>query len=530
MVDGDGDFATGDDCKDQTKVVELVFYGLAFDTNRHHNATLFLEVSQPIYLPYSTSVKEFKVDISLDADICEHHLATTDTSETHSDIHMRKWIQEQINGTRNVCSDILGAKWKNDNNNKPLYSNATLNVCVPRKIAFQKFIDVNEDGILKGGYSIAIFCLALQALPFKLQPVFKPTVNENYTQTVLQLQGEDCEAVAGDITITSKRTKYADFTIPYMSSEIYMLVPAVQKWNQTLVTLIRPFTMRLWLTIICACIFIGVAIGILEYRVDNPEFRVPFYQKLAMIIWFPVSTFFFHEGRIHNRCSKIVLVIWLITIFIVIQIFTACLSSWLTVNQLQPKVPKEYHVVGYQGGSCVADFAKKQLQSSSNAIANLYALSSMDDYKRVLDNGTVDAIFEELPYIDLFIAKYGDRYKKVGPLADEPGLGFAFTRGSLLLQEFSRAVVKVTESPDMTDMKKYYFGTEIPAPSQPDDSFPQSLDVHSFLLLFIFMVLATITAVIFSEITLMRAPARIFPETSLQAISANTYQTAENEH
>lgn len=118
------------------------------------------------------------------------------------------------------------------------------------------------------------------------------------------------------------------------------------------------------------------------------------------------------------------LVIWLITIFIVIQIFTACLSSWLTVNQLQPKVPKEYHVVGYQGGSCVADFAKKQLQSSSNSIATLHALSSMDDYKRVLDNGTVDAIFEELPYIDLFIAKYGDRYKKVGPLADEPGLGF----------------------------------------------------------------------------------------------------------
>lgn len=81
-----------------------------------------------------------------------------------------------------------------------------------------------------------------------------------------------------------------------MSSEIYMLVPTVQKWNQTLVTLIRPFTMRLWLMIICACIFIGVAVGILEYRVDNPEFRVPFYQKLLMIIWFPVSTFFFPGG------------------------------------------------------------------------------------------------------------------------------------------------------------------------------------------------------------------------------------------
>ncbi|KAL8236887.1 hypothetical protein R6Q59_017968 [Mikania micrantha] len=430
--------------------------------------------------------------------------------------HMRGWIQKQFNGNLNICSDIFGSKWKK--------VNITQSPCpqliawVPKKTDFTEFVDVNDDGELKGGFSIAIFCLVLQELPFNIQPVFVPFINEagesrgSYDELVQQIEGKSCEAVVGDITITTNRTKYVDFTMPYMSSGIYMLVPAAETWNQTLVTLIKPFTMKLWFTIILACVFIGVAVGILESRVNNPEFKVPIFQKLLMIIWFPVSTFFFNEGRIHNRFSKFVLVIWLTTIFIVMQIFTACLSSLLTVNQLQPKVPKQYSVVGYQVGSCVADFAIDREECPSS-IERLQPLSSMDDYKTVLDNGTVGAIFDELAYVDIFIAKYGSNYMKVGPLAEEPGLGFALSHGSPLQTNVSRAVIKVTGSPNMTDMMKKYLRVITPFQPQADvgSGTQQSLDVNSFFLLFLSMGLATLMALIFSEISIMRTSAQINP-------------------
>ncbi|KAJ0921571.1 putative ionotropic glutamate receptor [Helianthus annuus] len=211
-----------------------------------------------------------------------------------------------------------------------------------------------------------------------------------------------------------------------MGCEIYKLVPTVRRWNQTMLTLIRPFTMRLWIAIIISCIVIGIAIEFLEYRERNPSFyHVPFSQKLFLIIWFPISEVFFQKGEIRNRCSKVVLVTWLTTIFIVMQIFTACLSSWLTVNQLQPKVSNEYKIFGYQKGSYVVDFVHDHLQSSGiTARDTSIALSSLDDYKNALQNGIVDVIFDERPYIDLFLAKYGDTYMKVGPISDEPGLGF----------------------------------------------------------------------------------------------------------
>ncbi|KAK9055205.1 hypothetical protein SSX86_026287 [Deinandra increscens subsp. villosa] len=477
--------------------------------------------------------------------ICHHHLAT-ESASTEPVTAYTKWIEQQINGTVTVCKDILGTKWKNDINIilSP-NANQPFTVCVPERKAFPEFVDVNEDGTLKGGFSVAVFCLVLQELPFKIQPVFEVATKESKvvhkaSNLVQKLKSKDCDVVVGDITITSNRTKSVDFTMPYMSSEIYMLVPAVRKWNQTMLTLVRPFTIRLWIAVITACIFIGAALGYLEYREKNPDFlNVPFYRKLFMIIWFPVSKIFFQEGRIHNRCSKVVLVIWLTTIFIVMQIFTACLSSWLTVNQLQPKVPKQYQVVGYQDGSFIMDFVNDHVQRSLKVdkVRGL-PLSVLDDYKNVLDNGTVDAIFDELPYIDIFLAKYGDSYMKVGPLAGESGLGFlsqVFSRGSLLQQEFSRAVVKVNESPDMTEMKKKYFGVQIPGPThETADSLPQSLDIHSFFLLFVFMGLATIIAVICSEITLMRTSAKISPEISIhimslvQTMSASSNQIAEN--
>nr|GEZ99031.1 extracellular solute-binding protein, family 3 [Tanacetum cinerariifolium] len=296
-----------------------------------------------------------------------------------------------------------------------------------------------------------------------------------------------------------------------MSSEVYMLVPTVQPWSQTVMTLILPFSNSLWLTIVIAFINIGIAIARLEYSVGNPELNVPAYQQVLMVIWFPISVLFFYEGRTLNRFTKFVLVIWLSMIYIVIQIFTASLSSWLIVNQLQPKLPYHYHVVGYQNGSVVRDLAADR-ELGQAVIDDLQPLSSMEEYKTDLDKDIVNAIFDEGPFIDIFLATYGDSYRKVGPLLDEPGLGFAFSRGSTLQPQFSSAIVKVIGSPDCEHMKKKYLGIITTTQKQPAQTLPQRLDASSLTLLFILVALATIIAVVCSEISIRRKPSQISPE------------------
>lgn len=75
----------------------------------------------------------------------------------------------------------------------------------------------------------------------------------------------------------------------------------------------------------------------------------------------------------------------------------------------------------------------------------------------------------------------------------------AFPLGSPLLQIFSRAVINVTESEIMMEMKKRYLGFSSPDVSQPNQVLPQKLGVKSFIGFFIFMGIVIIAAVISSE-------------------------------
>ncbi|KAJ9550910.1 hypothetical protein OSB04_014955 [Centaurea solstitialis] len=412
-----------------------------------------------------------------------------------------------------ACTGILGANWQNMT--KPRNSGCSkLVVWVPKKPGFTEFVKVNENFEVEGGLSIAIFCHALQLLPYNIQPIFIPFVNETgeskgtYDNLIHHINNQICEAVAGDMTIRFNRTQYVHFTAPYLSSEVYMLVHGAHEWNQTLLTFIKPFTWRLWITLIGACIFIGVAIAILEYRVGNPKFAIPFYHKLILVIWFPISTFYFQEGKILNRCSKVVLIMWLSMIFIVVQIFTATLSSWLTLNQLRPSLPSSLDNVGYQDGTFLKDLI---IQRSNGFGKNPVPLNDAEDFRDALSDGRVNAIIDELPYIEIFLAKYGSDYMKSGPIQRESGLAFAFAHGSPLIDDFSKAVINVTESDIMMKMMEKYLGYSSTDKSQPNQPLPQSLDVQSFLGLFIFMGSVTIVAIISSEISLLYGNKKILP-------------------
>ncbi|GKC75796.1 hypothetical protein Tco_1126570, partial [Tanacetum coccineum] len=292
---------------------------------------------------------------------------------------------------------IIGPNWNTMKQGKSPCP--TLVVWVPKKTGFTEFVKVNEYNEVEGGFSIAIFCYALQLLPYNVQPIFKPFINDKgemngtYDQLLKHIEGQACGSFA---------------------------------------------------------------LAILEYRANNPKFASPLYRQLVMVIWFPIShSSFPHEGKILNRCSKVVLVMWLCMIFIVVQIFTATLSSWLTLDQLSPRLPTSYENVGYQGGSFIKDLIIQRYNCSGEK------------------------------------THYGSEYMKFGPINQESGIAFAFAIGSPLLQPFSRAVINVTESETMMDMKKKYLGFSTRNKPQPNQPLPQSLDVQSFIGLFIFMGIVT---------------------------------------
>nr|POE85277.1 glutamate receptor 2.1 [Quercus suber] len=117
---------------------------------------------------------------------------------------------------------------------------------------------------------------------------------------------------------------------------------------------------------------------------------------------------------------------------------------------------------------------------------------TLEEYHEALSKGThnggVAAIFDEIPYIKLFLAKFCSRYTVVGPTYKTDGFGFAFRQGSPLVPYFSRAILNVTQDKEKIGaIEQKYFSSQTTCEDQSITipSHSPSLGVDSFGGLFI---------------------------------------------
>ena len=145
-----------------------------------------------------------------------------------------------------------------------------------------------------------------------------------------------------------------------------------------------------------------------------------------------------------NTRSRFVLVVWLFLAFVLMQSYTASLSSILMSDQLQPKyfsvnelISKGYYV-GYQEGSFTKSMLIEQLKFNES---KLKSYANVEEFHKALSkgsqNGGVAAIFDEIPYLKVFLTKYGSDFIRAGPIYRTDGFGFV----SVSLKHYSLSFI-----------------------------------------------------------------------------------------
>ncbi|XP_060673093.1 glutamate receptor 2.8-like [Ziziphus jujuba] len=378
-------------------------------------------------------------------------------------------------------------------------SNNKLRIGVPLLSSYLKgFLDINWDPkTLKvtniKGFSYDVFVAALQKLPFDVPHEFfafvnnssqmNGTYNDLLYQIKLGLTMRNYDAVVGDTTITANRTAYVDFTLPYSESGVWMIVKVKDEKTKNIWIFLKPLKWTLWLTIAIAFLSTGFIVWILERR-TNIDLRGSAHQQLSKVFLFSFLTpVFAHEGeKVENHWSRFVLTIWVFVAFIVTQSYTASLASMLTVQRMQPSFVN------------VDELRMKDCYES-----RLRPYASQEEYHQALSkgskNGGVEAMFHEIPYAKLFLAKYYSRYTTVGTTYKSDGFGFAFPLGSPLVPYMSRAILNVTEDhKKMQELELKYFSyqskCQVYSSTSPANS--HGLSAISFGGLFIIMGLTLV--------------------------------------
>ncbi|KAK4737526.1 hypothetical protein R3W88_001223 [Solanum pinnatisectum] len=301
--------------------------------------------------------------------------------------------------------------------------------------------DLTTNTTIVTGYCIDVFDAVMEPLPYYVPYEYVPFAApdgksaDDYNELVYQVFLGNFDVVVGDTTIVSNRSQFVDFTLPYSESGVTMMVPIKDDNRDNTWVFFKPLTWELWLTSFCSFVFIGFVIWLLEHRV-NEDFRGPFWHQVGMIFWFSFSTMVFaQKERIVSNLVRFVLIIWFLVVLILTSSYTASLTSMLTVEKL---LPTDY--VGYQPGSFVVGLLRKMNFDEDRLKAYNTPEECIDLLAKGSSNGGIAAIFDEIPYVKLFLANYCLKFTAIGPTYK------------------TDAVLNMTEGEKMVQIERAWFG------------------------------------------------------------------------
>ncbi|KAL5225495.1 hypothetical protein ABZP36_012134 [Zizania latifolia] len=318
-----------------------------------------------------------------------------------------------------------------------------LKIAVPWKQGFKAFLNVTEQSV--SGYCIDVFEAIVKKLPHHLSYEFV-VFNDTYDLLVRNVSSGIYDAAVGDITITSERASLVDFTMPYTESGVSLLVLTENDSNSTIEWIfLKPLTWELWVATVLFFIFTALVIWMIE-RPRNLEYQGPSSKQFCTALYFSFSTLTFsHSPIIKSPLSKLVVVIWCFVVLVLVQSYTASLSSILTAKRLRP------------------------------AVTDLEQLLFDRDYVG----------YQDISFVRPLLIKHGFNFQMLNRIYKTPGFGFVFPNGSPLVRNLSTAILDLTGGDEGLRIEAKWFGTsDSPRYGIPStDSTP--LNLRSFSGLFI---------------------------------------------
>ncbi|CAI5501802.1 unnamed protein product [Closterium sp. Naga37s-1] len=337
-----------------------------------------------------------------------------------------------------------------------------LRLAVPNKVVYKQFVNISkgEGNGRFSGFCIDVFHAAVAMLPYPLDFEFvqygQDNVSPSYTELVLAVAAKTYDGAIGDITVTETRNRAAFFTYPIFPSGLGIMGYAVENSSPWLA--FQPFTVSMWGVTMALCLLAGLITSFLEQQ-SNEAFRGKLHQCLQNAAWFGLQTLYaILEYPVRTSLARLFVIVFLIIGFLIVTMYTANLTSIVTVNRLKPSAmdigsaASTSSPIGYQLGS----FINAYLLQMGIPANRLVALNNEDEYAEALTSGRVGVIVDESPYLQLFSLDFCDV-----ALAPQPfsllNLAFAFPKRSQLGLDTLQAIMQLSMSGHLQQLHQPFF-------------------------------------------------------------------------
>ncbi|KAK6934200.1 Solute-binding protein family 3/N-terminal domain of MltF [Dillenia turbinata] len=260
------------------------------------------------------------------------------------------------------------------------------------------------------GFSIDVFKVAIEYLPYPLQYEFHNYCGPSYDDLVKKIYSKVYDAVVGDVGIISKRFQGAEFSHPNTEPGLLMVSPVQPQTSHKAWLFVRPFTVSMWALTGVINGFNGFVVWIIE-RNHCSELRRPFLNQVGTLLWLAFNTLF--------------------SVHVITQSYLANLTSMLTLQKFEATVKdveemnNSKAIIGCGKSSYVYDYLVNVLLFDENRVKRY---GTPEEYDEGFRNRSIVAAFMEAP------------------------LAKAFPKGSRLVPDMTEALLKAAKQGKLAEL------------------------------------------------------------------------------
>lgn len=273
------------------------------------------------------------------------------------------------------------------------------------------------------------------------------TLQEMDLHTLLQaLEQGRIDAGVTALSITSGREKHMDFSYPYFDTNLAVAVPHKAAYGVFLNVLSEIFSLDFLLFVAVMLAFAlvaGCVIWLIERRFNPEQFRCGPKGVLDGIWWACVTmtTVGYGDAAPKTVPARLLAMLWMLVCVVLVAIFTASITTTLTVNRIGGKIASVDDLVTVHVG-CLADSVAEEFLQHLQARPKTY--SGLDAALEDLRAGKLDAVLHDRPLLQYARVQGQAKNIVILPMVvEKDDYGFAFPAQSPLRKQVNVELLRL---------------------------------------------------------------------------------------
>jgi polar amino acid transport system substrate-binding protein len=275
------------------------------------------------------------------------------------------------------------------------------------------------------------------------------------------VEAKQVDVAVASLTITAERETRMDFTHPMFSSGLAIAT----RPGGSAGTLAAMKSLLTWDSakvlggLLALLLFLGTLVWLFERRRNDAQFAKEPARGIAAGVWWSavtMTTVGYGDKAPVTVAGRILGFVWMFTAIIIISIFTASITTALTVDRLESAIKgpddlPRYKVVTVASSTSAAYLTKHGIAFSP--------VATIDDGMKAVARDEADAMVYDAPVLQYLAKKsYAGAVDVVPNVFDRQDYGFAVPDGSPLREEINRVLLRELTSDDWADLQAKYLG------------------------------------------------------------------------